>query len=160
MASNRNFDGSRFLVKSKLVGVKGFLSPLAKRKQYKFKEWREYARGKIKECSPLDISILFESGKLKTGLKENQDYSLLPEDAYRLLNEWHGKRGEKVSPRDNRRKVIKVGKFTVRTLVEIYPVDIKILTYFDSSDHHENGGKYTFKHFTRYNDTGRMIILR
>lgn len=56
----------------------------------------------------------------------------------------------KVSPRDNRRKVIKVGKFTVRTLVEVYPVDIKILTYFDSSDHHENGGKYTFKHFTRY----------
>jgi len=60
-----------------------------------FEEWREYAHGKIKECSPLDISILFDSGKLKTGLKENQDYSLLPEDAYKLLNEWHGKRGQK-----------------------------------------------------------------
>ena len=58
-------------------------------------EWRDYAHGKIKECSPLDISILFESGKLKAGLKENQDYSLLPEDAYKLLNEWHGKRGQK-----------------------------------------------------------------
>jgi len=122
-----------------------------------FEEWREYAHGKIKECSPLDISILFDSGKLKTGLKENQDYSLLPEDAYKLLNEWHGKRGQKVSPRDNRRKVIKVGKFTVRTLVEVYPVDIKILTYFDSSDHHENGGKYTFKHFTRTQSKAEMV---
>ena len=74
-----------------------FISSVRRTLLYYFysQEWREYAHGKIKECSPLDISILFESGKLKTGLKENQDYSLLPEDAYRLLNEWHGKRGQK-----------------------------------------------------------------
>ena len=44
----------------------------------------------------------------------------------------------------------KVGKFTVRTIVEVYAVNITIYTYFDSSDHvSENGAKYQFKHFTR-----------
>ena len=53
-------------------------------------------------------------------------------------------------PLDNRRRVIKVGKFTVRCLVEVYPVNITIYTNFDSNDEHDNTPrKYTLKHFER-----------
>ena len=56
-----------------------------------FQEWREYARGRILDCPPLDISILFDStNKLIPNLKENQDYALVPEEVYSLLNRWHG----------------------------------------------------------------------
>ena len=72
------------------------------------------------------------------------------------MNKWHGSRGHK-KPRDNSRRVIKVGKFTVRTIVEVYPVNITIYTYFDSSDHTENGAKYQLKHFTRTQSKAEMI---
>ena len=41
-------------------------------------------------CESLDISILFHSSKLKPGLREERDYTLVPEEAYKLLNRWHG----------------------------------------------------------------------
>ena len=65
-----------------------------------------------------------------------------------FLHSWYGV--DYLKPYDNQRKVIKVGKFTVRMVVEVYPVNITIYTNFDSHDG-DNGTsrKYILKHFER-----------
>ena len=45
-----------------------------------------------RKCPPLDISILFENGKLKENLMEQVDYAIVPENVYEKLDEWHGKK--------------------------------------------------------------------
>lgn len=120
-------------------------------------DWKSYVKSDSDICGELDISTLFTNGKLRPGLREERDYTLVPEEAYTLLNSWHGQ-GHGGKPHDNRRKVIKVGKFTVRTLVEVYPVNITIYTNFDSND--ESNGtsrKYTLKHFQRNQSKADMI---
>jgi hypothetical protein len=118
--------------------------------------WKSYVRTSDPLlCDILDISILFSGSKLKPGLREERDYTLVPEEAYKLLNRWHGQ-GHGGKPLDNRRKVIKVGKFTVRCLVEVYPVNITIYTNF-ASNQENTPTKYTLKHFERNQSKADMI---
>lgn len=58
-----------------------------------FEQWKSIAEKdeNSQKCPPLDISILFEKNKLKENLKEEQDYTMVPENVYEKLNEWHGK---------------------------------------------------------------------
>lgn len=108
-------------------------------------------------CDVLDISTLFLQGKLKPNLREERDYTIVPEEAYTYFNQWHGK-GHGGKPLDNRRRVIKVGKFTVRMLVEVYPVQITIYTNFASNDDEDGTTrKYNLKHFERNQSKSDMI---
>ena len=56
-------------------------------------QWKSIAEKdeNSQKCPPLDISILFDKQKLKENLREEQDYTMVPENVYLKLNEWHGK---------------------------------------------------------------------
>jgi len=124
-----------------------------------FEQWKSIAEKdeNSQKCPPLDISILFEKNKLKENLKEEQDYTMVPENVYEKLNEWHGVSSNRNY--ENDRKVIKVGKFTVRLMVEVYKVKIQIILKFSGNDtcSESKGKKYTLKDFTRFQSKADMI---
>lgn len=69
---------------------------------------------------PVDNSALLEEdGSLKPELIEKNDYELLPEKAWKLLEKWYG--GQPVA-----RKVIAIG-LQQKAQVELYPIHIKVL---------------------------------
>lgn len=77
-------------------------------------------------CNPGPIdngSLLDESGDLRKGLLEHDDYELIPETMWKKLHSWYGiVKGQTPIAR----KVIPVGMFSQTFMVEVYFLELKI----------------------------------
>ncbi|KAJ6255067.1 ubiquitin carboxyl-terminal hydrolase 11 [Anaeramoeba flamelloides] len=88
-----------------------------------YKQWTEYIEQKDQEDvenlkypkpGKIDNSPLLEKNKLKRDLKENEDYTLVHKETWKLFQEIYGDM-EKIT-----KKVIKIGKKKHQKIVEIY----------------------------------------
>ena len=101
-----------------------------------FRKWKKYV-GCINTISmgkpsakpgPIDNSSLFEEGSeaLKENLVDEQEYVLVPEEAWTKLVSWYGlAEGQKPILRH----VIKQGSFIDRLKVEVYLMNLKMCRY-------------------------------
>ena len=72
-------------------GLKFFFLKIRTKKQNWKQDWKKYIEDndgiQDEELPQLDISTLFLNGHLKPGLKEERDYTIVPEAAYEVRNQ-------------------------------------------------------------------------